>query len=98
MLCIADLRKCFASHLYNDGHIRDRLDIIDSRWLTPESKVSREGRLETRVSALAFERVHHRRFFSNDIRSGAFMHRKFDLVRHTIAARLEIFQHSLANE
>ena len=49
------------------GRVAERLDVVDQRRALVEALVRREGRLETRVAALALERVEQRRLLAADV-------------------------------
>ena len=52
-------------------HRSQRLDVVDRRRLPEESGDRRKRRLDARIAALSFERIHQRRFFTADVRAGA---------------------------
>ncbi len=61
----ADLRKGRAAH---GDHVRnggDGLGVVDDRGTAIEADDRREGRLDARDAALAFERLHEGRFFAD---------------------------------
>src|SRR6185437_9584249 len=67
----SELRERLATHEKDVWSIGDRFGIIDDRWSTIQTDNSREGRLDARNTALAFERFHQRRLFADLIRARA---------------------------
>ena len=55
----------------NVGDAGQRFGIIDDRRTAPQSDHGREGRPNARNAALAFERLHQRRFFADFVSSSA---------------------------
>src|SRR5438128_982932 len=53
---------------------RECFSVIDDRWTTIEANHGGEGRLQTWVASLAFERLHQCALFTTDIRPGSAMH------------------------
>ncbi len=53
------------------GHSRDGLGIVDDRGTAIEADNGREGRLDARHTALAFERLHQRRLFADFVGASA---------------------------
>src|SRR5882724_8876253 len=51
----------------------ERFHVVDDRGTAPESDDSREGRTDSRNTALAFQRFHQRRLFTHFIRACASM-------------------------
>src|SRR5229473_4441744 len=66
---------------------RERFSVIDDRGTTIEADHGGKGRLQTRVTSPAFERLHQRALFTADIRPGAAMHDHVEMI----AAAQDIF-------
>ncbi len=70
----AELRVFRAAHLHDVLHRRERLDVVNNRRAHVEPENSREvGRLDARVSALAFERFNQARFLTANVSTRAAM-------------------------
>ncbi len=61
----ADRRVGCRAHGDDVGHGGDGLGVVDDRGTAVEADDGREGRLDARNAALAFERLHERRFFAD---------------------------------
>src|SRR5581483_12398636 len=62
------------------GNAGQRLRIINDRRSAPEPDHSREGWPDSRDAALAFERLHQRRFLAYFVRAGAAMPVNIEIV------------------
>jgi hypothetical protein len=60
-----------AASVHDDGHGCQRDHVVDHRRLAEQSLDSRQRRLGAHDAALAFERIHQRRFLAADIGAGA---------------------------
>src|SRR5690625_2565338 len=54
-------------------HAGEGLHVVDCGWITPDARLSGEGRLDARVSALALDALHQAGLFTADIGPCAFM-------------------------
>ena len=67
MFCSTNLGIPLPSIVDDDRNIWNCLDIIDSRRTPPQTYLCRERRFNSRITALSFDGVHKRWFFTADV-------------------------------
>ena len=70
-------------------HRGERLDVVDRRGLSEQSRDRRERRLDARIAAAPLERIHQRRLFAADVGAGAAVHVNVDAVAAPHRVRAE---------